>query len=84
MPAATYTILMYCFTGTPDDYRVLNEMLMFAACETRRCVNVTIMNDLVDEPEENFFYTLERTPGLHPNISFDPVLGEIVIENDDG
>ena len=42
---------------------------MFAACETRRCVNVNIVDDLVDEPEENFFldYTLERTPGLHPN-----------------
>ena len=47
-------------------------------------MNVTIVDDLVDEPEENFFYTLERTPGLHPNISLDPTLGEIVIEDDDG
>ena len=67
------------------DYVPLDETLTFAECETRRCVDVIIVNDLVDEPEENFFYTLEeRTPGLHPNIDVDPTLGEIVIEDDDG
>ena len=58
--------------------------LMFAACETRRCVNVTIVDDFDVEPEENFFYTLERTPGLHPNIDLDPDLGEIMIVDNDG
>ena len=47
-------------------------------------MNVTIVDDFVYEPEENFFYTLERTPGLHPNIDLDPILGEIVIEDDEG
>ena len=47
-------------------------------------MNVTIVSDLIDEPEENFFYTLERTPDLHPNIDIDQTLGEIVIEDDDG
>ena len=84
MPAATYTILMYCFTGAPDDYGVLSEILMFAACETRHCVNLTIADDLVDEPDENFFYNLERTPGLHPNIDLDSALEEIEIVDDDG
>ena len=68
----------------PDDYGEFNVTLMFAACETRRCVDVTIVDDFVDERDENFFYTLERTPGLHPNIDLDPTLGEIVIEDDEG
>ena len=47
-------------------------------------MNVTIVSDFVDEEDENFFYTLERTPGLHPNIDLDPVDGEVVIVDDDG
>ena len=66
------------------DYGSLNVTLMFAACETRRCMNVTIVDDGVQEPEENFFYTLERTPGLDSRIDLDPTLGEIVIRDNDG
>ena len=66
------------------DYEPSNMTLMFSACETRHCVSVTILNDFDDEPDENFFYTLERTPDLHPNIDLDPVLAEIVIVDDDG
>ena len=62
----------------------LNVSLRFAACETRHCVNVTILSDFRDEPDENFFYALGRTPDLHPRIELDPVLGEIVVVNDDG
>ena len=68
----------------PDDYIGLNVTLMFEPCETRRCVNVTIMDDFIDEPDESFFYKLRRTPDLHPRITLDPVDGEIVIVDDDG
>ena len=48
-------------------------------------VNVTIVDDFEDEPDENFLYILEETPnGLHPNIELDPVDSEIVIEDNDG
>ena len=57
---------------------------MFAACETRRCVDVPIFNDFHDEPEEVFFYTLNRTPDLHHNIDLSPVDGEVLIVDDDG
>ena len=65
----------------PDDFNVT---LMFEHCEIRRCVNVTIMDDFIDEQDESFFYKLRRTPDLHPRITLDPVDGEIVIVDDDG
>ena len=68
----------------PGDYGELNVTLMFAACERRRCVNVSIVKDFDGEPEENLFYKLQRTPDLHPRIDLDPVDGEIVIVDDDG
>ena len=47
----------------PDDFNVT---LMFEPCKIRRCVNVTIMDDFIDEQDESFFYKLRRTPDLHP------------------
>ena len=74
----------FYFVVSPNDYGSINVTLMFDACETRSCVNVTIENDLVNEEDENFFYTLDRTPGLPPNINLNPVDGEVLIEDDDG
>ena len=68
----------------PDDYIEFNVTLMFEPCERRRCVNVTIVDDFIDEPDESFFYKLRRTPDLHPRITLDPVNGTIVIIDDDG
>ena len=62
------------------DYVPVSIILQFPSCETRRCVNVSIVSDLIDEPEELFTYTLERTPDLDPRITLQPVEGEIVIE----
>ena len=66
------------------DYRELNEILMFDECERRRCVNVDITQDLVDEPDEFFTFHLNRTPGLSPRIELNPVDGRIEIVDDDG
>ena len=65
------------------DYGVINETLMFDACETRKCVNITITDDLVDERQELFTYTLTRTPSLHPRIELDPIHGTVEIINND-
>lgn len=59
-------------------------LLMFDACETQRCITITIMDDDEDEQNEQFFYTLERTPDLHPNIELVSVDGLVVIVDDDG
>ena len=67
------------------DYGPLDIVLMFGECDTRKCVNVPIVDDFEDELDEHFFYTLEETPnGLHPNIQLKPVDGEIWIEDNDG
>ena len=71
-------------TVNPMDYLELNTTLSFATCETRRCMNVTIVDDLVDEPLEFFNYTLERTSGLEMRISLDPIDGLISITDNDG
>ncbi|CAI8036863.1 hypothetical protein GBAR_LOCUS20653, partial [Geodia barretti] len=56
---------------------------MFDACETRKCVNVTITDDMVDEQRELFTYTLTRTPSLDPRIELDPIDGTVEIINSD-
>ena len=62
----------------------MSTILMFDACDTRRCVNVTIVNDANFEPHEIFVITLERTPGLNDRITLDPVDGEITIIDEGG
>ena len=69
------------YTEDSMDYQPLSTTISFESCETRQCINISIVSDLIDEPEESFNYTLERTPDLDPRISLDPVEGEIVIES---
>jgi hypothetical protein len=66
------------------DYGAIDETLMFDACETRKCVNITITDDLVDEQQELFTYTLTRTPSLHLRIELDPIDGTVEIIDNDG
>ena len=66
------------------DYGAVDVILMFDACETRKCVNVTITDDLVDEPLEFFTYTLTRTPSLDPRIELYPTDGTVEIIDNDG
>ena len=65
------------------DYLELNNILPFDACQNRNCINLTIVDDLVDERLEYFNFTVERTPGLDTRISLFPVDGRIaIIDND--
>ena len=63
------------------DYIGLSTTLRFLACEIRQCMNVAIVDDLLDEPEEGFGVTLERTPDLNSRIVLNPVNGEILIQD---
>ena len=64
---------------TPMDYGAVSTIMTFTACETRRCVDIIIVNDTEGEPDETFGITLERTPGLTDRISLDPMDGMITI-----
>ena len=66
------------------DYGAIDVILMFDTCETRKCVNVTITEDLVDEPLEFFTYTLTGTPSLDPRIELNPIDGRVEIIDNDG
>ena len=72
------------FTEEPMDYIGLSRILSFPACDTRQCVNITIVDDLVDEPDEIFDVTLERTPGLDSRITLNPVDARVLIRDNDG
>lgn len=62
----------------------LSRILSFGACVMRSCVSVAIESDTVDEAEEVFDITLERTPGLSERISLQPVDAIVVIFSDEG
>ena len=77
---------MFIFTFTEEsmDYIQFSRILSFAACETRRCVNITIVDDLVDEPVEEFDVTLERTLHLESRIRLQPMDAMVIINDDEG
>ena len=67
---------------TPMDYGAVSTIMTFTACETRRCLDITIVNDTEGEPDETFGITLERTPGLTGRITLDPMDGMITISGE--
>ena len=66
------------------DYGALNVTLVFEACDTRKCVNISITDDEVDESDESFTYHLRRTSLLDSKIDLDQVDGKIEIIDNDG
>ena len=72
------------FLVTPTDYGAVSTILMFAACETRQCVDVAIMDDKTLELTETFIVTLKWTPALENRITLNPVDGDIEILDNDG
>ena len=62
----------------------MSTTLMFAACDTRQCVNVQIVDDETLEMTESFIVTLDRTPALDTRITLNPVDGDIVILENEG
>ena len=59
--------------------------LIFDECMRRKCMNVTIVDNKMKEPNETFTFHLNRTTDLSPRIVLDPVDGEsYLIDDDDG
>ena len=74
-----WQMFTWIFTAKPMDYIGLSSILNFAACETRQCVEVTIVDDTPNEPVEEFDITLERTVGLDTRIKLLPMDARVVI-----
>ena len=58
-------------------------LLVFEPCSREACTTITIIDDLVDEPDEQFFIVLNRTVDLDTRITISPSEGEITIEDND-
>ena len=59
-------------------------LLTFDTCETRKCVNVSITDDGVDEPDEFFILNLTRSSNFRSKIEFGPDHGQVQIIGGDG
>ena len=70
-------------TVAPYDYIALSAILEFEECETRKCEEIVIVDDLILEMEETFSFTLNRTENLDPRITLDPTEGDVVIVDND-
>ena len=68
---------------SPDDYEELNIDVTFLACEKQRCFNISIVNDLINEPEETFTIHLSTISTLS-YLDIHPDTGEVIITDDDG
>ena len=58
-------------------------ILRFAACATRACIDIPIVNDTNDESRKTFI-TLERTPGLNTRIMLSSVGTLVTVFSDVG
>ena len=73
------------FTVEGMDYGALDVDLTFEKCMRRKCVNVTILDNQMNEPNETFTFHLNRTTDLSPGIILGPVDGgSYLIDDDDG
>ena len=68
---------LHSLSVDPLDYKALSKTLMFTACETQRCLNVTIVDDMTVERNETLDVTL-NVPGL----DFDANQVITILDND--
>ena len=66
---------------SPSDYEALSEVLTFTPCDTQHCVNVSITDDLVNEPEETVSISLNKISSF---VTLSTTAGEVIITDDDG
>ena len=68
-----------------SDYNSVAVPVTFEPCEMRKCITVTITDDLtVEEVEESFIVTLERGPMTNSLIIVESVPAVVTIRDDDG
>ena len=57
--------------------------LTFSACDLKQCMNISIIDDMLQEQNEAFSLSLMGSNGLDPVIILDPSNSTIVILNSD-
>ena len=73
------------FADSPADHVALSKILTINKCSNRKCVDITIQDDLVWEQRESFHVMLEKPPGFdEERIKLGIVKKEVTILDDDG
>lgn len=67
--------------SAPDDYESVMTELTFSAQQTRQCVNVTILDDVLLEGVEDFSANLSTADG---QVALDPQEAAVTIVDNDG
>ena len=80
----TINLLNYFSTVSPTDYEAVSKTVIFAPCDTRQCVNISITNDLINEPEETFTISLTLSGDAPSFIILTSATGDVLICDDDG
>ena len=78
------TVVFYYFSVSPEDYEAVDVTLTFQPCDRQQCVNVSITDDLINEPEERFAVSLTLSDNNPPYVTLGSAAGDIVITDDDG
>ena len=65
------------------DYVPLDSAIAFGACDNRKCVNISIVDDQKVEKAEYFHIKLLRPPGLREGVTLNPIDGQIRIYSQD-
>ena len=69
---------------SPGDYEAVDVTPTFQPCDRQQCVNVSITDDLINEPEERFAVSLTLSDDASSLINLVSATGDIVITDDDG
>ena len=63
----------------------MSQVLMFRACETRKCVYIRTVSDcIMEDNPDTFFVHLGRTPGLNQRINVSTERSVVNIRDDEG
>ena len=77
-------ILFLTFTVQREDYELNDRVLKLDSCETRKCVQVDIVNDEFVEDTETFTVFLGQSNFGFSNIIIEQNSASVFIEDDDG
>ena len=69
---------------SPSDYVAQSTTVSFGSCDKRKCVTVSIVDDVILENPESFHITVERPSDVDTRITVDPAAGAVTITDDDG
>ena len=73
----------FLFSVKGNDYGEFVNLVRFTSCQRRRCVDITITDDLVLEDVESFNVSLDQN-GLGNGIRLEPNASKIEIRDNDG